>query len=114
MNFFTSLINYKFCFSLIDIIEKSDKAVFAGHGRDVTDVDCTGDSEKFISSSFDKAVFLWDVPNTTVLRRFRGHAGRVNCVKLNEEGTIAVSGSVDGTARIWDLRSRSYEPIQGL
>jgi len=87
-------------------------AVFAGHGRDVTDVDCTGDSEKFVSSSFDKSVFLWDVPNTAVIRRFRGHAGRVNCVKLNEEGTVAVSGSVDGTARIWDLRSRSYEPIQ--
>ena len=87
--------------------------MFAGHGRDVTDVDCTGDSEKFISSSWDKSGFLWGVPNTTVLRRFRGHAGRVNCVKLNEEGTIAVSGSVDGTARIWDLRSRSYEPIQG-
>ena len=24
-------------------------AAFAGHGRDVTDVDCTGDSEKIIS-----------------------------------------------------------------
>jgi len=87
-------------------------AAFAGHGRDVTDVDCTGDSEKIISSSFDKSVFLWDVENTTIIRRFRGHAGRVNCVKLHEEGSLAVSGSVDGTARIWDLRSRSYEPIQ--
>ena len=65
------------------------------------------------NSSFDKQVLLWDVPNTAIVRRFRGHAGRVNCVKLNEEGTVAVSGSVDGTARIWDLRSRSYEPIQG-
>ena len=36
----------------------------------------------------------------------------MNCVKLHEEGSLAVSGSVDGTARIWDLRSRSYEPIQ--
>ena len=63
-------------------------------------------------SSFDKSVFLWDVENTTIIRRFRGHAGRVNCVKLHEEGSLAVSGSVDGTARIWDLRSRSYEPIQ--
>lgn len=105
-------------------------AVFAGHGRDVTDLDCSGDSEKFVSrlatefilleiylsfnSSFDKSVFLWDVPTTAVIRRFRGHAGRVNCVKLNEEGTVAVSGSVDGTARIWDMRSRSYEPIQVL
>ena len=63
-------------------------------------------------SSFDKSVFLWDVENTTIIKRFRGHAGRVNCVKLHEEGSLAVSGSVDGTARIWDLRSRSYEPIQ--
>ena len=88
--------------------------VFAGHGRDVTDVDCSGDSERLISSSMDKQVLLWDVENTTILRRFRGHAGQVNCVKMHEECTLAVSGAVDGTARIWDLRSRSYEPIQVL
>ena len=62
--------------------------VFAGHGRDVTDVDCSGDSERLISSSFDKQVLLWDVENTTILRRFRGHAGQVNCVKMHEECTL--------------------------
>ena len=62
--------------------------VFAGHGRDVTDVDCSGDSERLISSSFDKQVLLWDVENTTIIRRFRGHAGQVNCVKMHEECTL--------------------------
>ena len=73
--------------------------VFAGHGRDVTDVDCSGDSERLISSSMDKQVLLWDVENTTIMRRFRGHAGQVNCVKMHEECTLAVSGM----GRLYDL-----------
>jgi mitogen-activated protein kinase organizer 1 len=36
----------------------------------------------------------------------------VNCVKFNEESTVILSGSVDGTVRTWDCRTRKMEPIQ--
>lgn len=31
------------------------------------------------------------------LRKYRGHLSTVNCVKFNEESTVAISGSVDTT-----------------
>ena len=40
--------------------------------------------------------------------------GTVNCVKFNEESTVILSGSVDGTVRTWDCRTRKMEPIQVL
>ena len=38
--------------------------------------------------------------------------GAVNCVKFNEESTVVLSGSVDGTVRAWDCRSNKQDPIQ--
>jgi WD40 repeat protein len=39
-------------------------------------------------------------------------AGTVNCVGFNDEGTVALSGSIDSTIRAWDYRSRKNDPIQ--
>lgn len=39
---------------------------------------------------------------------------QVNTVKFNSESTMIFSASVDGTCKVWDLRSRSYEPLQTL
>lgn len=36
----------------------------------------------------------------------------VNCVKFNEESTVAISGSVDTTVRCWDCRSKKAEAFQ--
>lgn len=55
---------------------------------------------------------VWNVSTGEAMRKFRGHAARVNSVTMNEESTVALSSSVDGSVRIWDLRSRSKEPIQ--
>jgi len=38
--------------------------------------------------------------------------GRVNCVQFNEDSSLVISGSVDGTVRAWDCRSRRLEPVQ--
>lgn len=46
------------------------------------------------------------------VRRLRGHASHVTCVRYNEESTVAVSGSRDNTVMFWDIRSKTYDPIQ--
>lgn len=39
-------------------------------------------------------------------------AGTVNCVRFNEESTLVLSGAIDCSVRIWDLKSRKNEPVQ--
>lgn len=65
-----------------------------------------------ISGAVDKTVILWDVATGQPLRRLRGHASQVTCVKFNEESTVALSGSHDNTVMCWDIKSRSNEPVQ--
>jgi len=38
--------------------------------------------------------------------------GAVNCVQFNEEATVVLSGSLDGTVRIWDIKARKPDPFQ--
>ncbi|KAL0279671.1 UNVERIFIED_CONTAM: hypothetical protein PYX00_001176 [Menopon gallinae] len=67
-----------------------------------------------VSCGADKTVILWDVGTGQIIKRFRGHAGKVSCVKYNEESTVAVSGSHDNTVICWDIKGRKNEPIQIL
>lgn len=87
---------------------------YSGHGYEVMDAQGSCDSSQIASAGMDKCVFLWDVATAQVVRRYRAHAGQVNCVKFNEESTVILSGSFDGTVKAWDCKSRSREPIQVL
>lgn len=40
------------------------------------------DSSHIVSCSTDKSVILWDVTTGQPVRRFRGHASAVKCVKV--------------------------------
>jgi mitogen-activated protein kinase organizer 1 len=57
-------------------------------------------------------VVLWDVSTGQAVRRYRGHASRVSCVKFNEESSVVISGSHDNSVMIWDTRSRNYDAMQ--
>lgn len=62
----------------------------------------------------DKYVCATDVATGKILRKYRGHAGTVNCVKYNEDSSVILSGSTDNSVRIWDCKSRKLEPLQVL
>lgn len=103
------------------------------------DIAVTADNARFASVGGDKTLFLWDVATARTLRRWAGHAGRVNAVGLGGEGgQVVVSGeprsekyssgvqaeeghalitgwrlgSFDATVRLWDCKSPSTKPIQ--
>uniref|UniRef100_A0A3P8Z3F9 WD repeat domain-containing protein 83 n=1 Tax=Esox lucius TaxID=8010 RepID=A0A3P8Z3F9_ESOLU len=67
---------------------------YSGHGYEVLDADGSYDNSQLCSCSSDKTVILWDVATGQVTRKLRG--------------------SIDGTVRCWDTRSRKFDPIQIL
>lgn len=85
---------------------------YSAHGYEVLDLSVSNDNSRFASVGGDKTVFLWDVATAQTLRRFAGHVGRVNAVAFGGEGdSVVVSGSYDGTVKVWDCKSRSEKPI---
>ncbi|CAF0952208.1 unnamed protein product [Brachionus calyciflorus] len=88
---------------------------YTGHSQEVIDADCSSDHSFICTGSVDKSVFYIDVKTAQIIRKYRAHIGRVNCVRFNlEESNLILSGSIDGKVRIWDLRSKSYEPLQEI
>jgi mitogen-activated protein kinase organizer 1 len=88
---------------------------YSGHSQEVIDADTSYDHSFLCSGSVDKAVFYTDVATAKIISKYRGHVGRVNCVRFNpDESNLIISGSIDGSVKIWDLRARSYEPLQEI
>jgi len=55
-------------------------------------------------------VYWLNAPNARP-NRFSGHAGEVGHIMTNQRGDLIVSGSVDGTVRLWPLSGLSW-PLQ--
>lgn len=85
---------------------------YSAHGYGVLDLAVSEDNARFVSVGGDKTVFVWDVATASTVRRFSGHSGAVNACCFGGEGDgIVVTGSFDGTVKIWDLRSRSEKAV---
>lgn len=80
-------------------------------GDDVIDVAVHGDRVAVGTLSGDVA--LLDARTGEPLALLRGHAGRVSSVEFGPGGDWLVSGSWDGTARLWDLAGLD-EPAEAL
>ena len=71
------------------------------------------DNSQFVSCGLVKMVILGDVSSGNVARKWRRSAAAVNCVKLNEESSVAIS-TKHKIVKISDCRSKSQEPEQTL
>ncbi|KIO17670.1 hypothetical protein M407DRAFT_227773, partial [Tulasnella calospora MUT 4182] len=61
-----------------------------------------------LSCSEDGTIVLYRTKDWAVLREFKGHKGKVNCVAVHPSGKVALSVGSDRTIRMWDfMRGRS-------
>ena len=57
--------------------------------------------------SEDKTAYLWDInpDNPNSLQILKGHTSRVTSVAFSPNGETALTGSWDGTARLWNVKT---------
>ncbi|KAH6626237.1 WD40-repeat-containing domain protein [Chaetomium sp. MPI-SDFR-AT-0129] len=104
---------------------------YTSHTYEVLSLAISPSNARFVSAGGDRAVLLWDVATAQAIRRLgasstaHSHTGRVNAVCFaglggndDDEANLVVSGGLDATVRLWDLRSHTGgsggKPIQVL
>ena len=89
---------------------------FYGHFQPVHCVAVSPNAKYIVSGSMDNDVRVWRVGSLKAestpekqlksrgqcIRVIRGHTRPVTCVRFNNDGTMLITTSRDGTARIWD------------
>ncbi|KAG1347041.1 U5 small nuclear ribonucleoprotein 40 kDa protein [Cocos nucifera] len=81
--------------------------VLRGHKNAVLDLQWTTDGTQIISASPDKTLRAWDVETGKQVKKMAEHSSFVNsCCPSRRGPPLVVSGSDDGTAKLWDLRMR--------
>jgi len=92
------------------------KGVLTGHGGWVTAIATTGEqADMIISASRDKSIIVWKLGKDekkegldgygSPFKRLTGHSHFVQDVAISVDGMFALSGSWDGTLRLWDLQT---------
>eukprot|EP00742_Colponemidia_sp_Colp-10_P004425 GILJ01004724.1.p1 GENE.GILJ01004724.1~~GILJ01004724.1.p1 ORF type:complete len:366 (+),score=51.77 GILJ01004724.1:162-1100(+) len=88
--------------------ECENYAVLKGHRNAVLDVHWSTDSTHVYSASADKTIAIWDAETFKRIKQITQHTSIVNSVHPARRGPeLLVSGSDDGTTRVWDARSRN-------
>jgi guanine nucleotide-binding protein subunit beta-2-like 1 protein len=82
-----------------------------GHGGWVTAIATTTESpDMVLSASRDKSIIMWNIVRDpeqfgVAQKRLTGHSHYVQDVAISSDGQFALSGSWDGTLRLWDLNT---------
>jgi WD40 repeat protein len=96
-----------------DIAERDSDAAYLGHKGWVNAVALSPDGRRLASGSEDGEVRIWEVVSRSAegepqvvkrpLHTLTGHTGRVNSLIFNADGKLVVSGSSDGSMKVWDV-----------
>jgi guanine nucleotide-binding protein subunit beta-2-like 1 protein len=88
------------------------RGTLEGHGGWVTSIATTTENPNLVlSSSRDKSIIVWELAKDDIQyyghakRSLRGHNHFVSDVVISSDGQFALSGSWDGTLRLWEIGS---------
>jgi len=82
-----------------------------GHGGWITSIATTMEApDMVLTASRDRSIIVWNLTREdgaygVAKRRLTGHSHFVQDVAISSDGQFALSGSWDGTLRLWDLNT---------
>jgi WD40 repeat protein len=76
-----------------------------GHSHSVNSIEFSPGGTRIVTAG-DKTVRIWDV-NGKPVAKLAGHNDEVTSASFSRDGQRLVSSSVDGTARVWEIASRT-------
>jgi len=90
--------------ALWDIQTRSELHRKLCHHSPVECIQLLGDC--FITGSGDYTAQVWGMPTGSGLQKLEGHTGAITCLMAREaeDCTALVTGSMDGTVKLWDTR----------
>ncbi|MFN4261446.1 MAG: c-type cytochrome domain-containing protein [Gemmataceae bacterium] len=90
---------------LWDLVSGREIRRYPDAGRFINDILFSSDGRRLFIAG-DQAVTLIDVDSGQQLATFTGHTKAVNAISLSADGQRLLSGSDDGTLRMWDVAKR--------
>jgi WD40 repeat protein/serine/threonine protein kinase len=63
----------------------------------------SNDAKYVLSADGGNSICIWDMENKKCIATAGGHGNSINSLSLGSNGTHAVSGSSDGTIRVWEF-----------
>jgi WD40 repeat protein len=92
----------------IKLWDRSGKFIveWIGHATTIWNVQISNDGKWAVSSAVNKTFLLWDVYNSVIAEKMRGHEDVTMTVCISPDDRLIASGSIDHYIKIWDLESR--------
>ncbi len=78
--------------------------VFGSHKMAVYNLAISYDG-KFLASSCDSTIKIWDYASGDIMYHLSGHEDVVNCLQFDPKGGYLLSGSSDSEIKVWNLES---------
>ncbi|MFA5293580.1 MAG: ankyrin repeat domain-containing protein [Phycisphaerae bacterium] len=92
---------------VLDVQTGSELSIFGDQTSIVTDLSISPDGKYIATCSGDSVngdseIKIWDMEMGKVKNILKGHSGSVESVSYSPDGKRIVTGSIDGTIKIWD------------
>lgn len=83
----------------------------AGHEGYLSCCRFIGD-DQILTSSGDSTCILWDINRRHQIQTFQGHYGDVMAISLADNNNTFISGSVDASVKLWDIRQKGNQSVK--
>ena len=73
------------------------------HQNGITSISFSPDQQSLLTTGFDNNIHIVGMKSGRILKELRGHTSYINCAIWLDEGAFVLSGSHDGSLKLWDL-----------